>query len=117
MQDTLFTKLVALVFAQLGNDCPVLSGNMSSHISYGSISPSEALIIVSGPSYDLSEWRKNRRIVLTNEFDYASSVNNLGAFMGKSKKSKHWANKSVVRACQIFAAEYPNMEVINNVAI
>ncbi len=116
MDDTLYNELSSLVFTTLKLDCPVMSGNMKSHIEIDAVGNGFTRISVSGPSYDIDEWNKTGAIVHTNEYDYAVSVNNVGAFMGKSKKSKHWANKSVVKSCRAIATKY-DAEVIVNVEL
>ena len=116
MADTLYEELSMLVFTTLNLDCPVMSGNMKNHIEYEEIGNKFTRISVSGPSYDLSEWKRTGSIVFTGEYDYAVSVNEVGAFDGRSSKSRHWANKSIVKACNILAKEY-GAEVIVNVGL
>ena len=115
-KDTLFEELTMLVFTALKLDCPVMSGNMKSGIEYDDIQDDFARIVVSAPSYDISYWKKTGIIEHTDSYNYAVSVNNVGAFMGRSKKSKHWANKSVVKACRAVASAY-NAEVIVDVGL
>lgn len=116
MEINLVQDLTSLVLSSLRLDCPVLSGNMKTFISIESVSQDEITISISGPSYDLALWKKTGQIVHDNEYDYAVSVNDKGAFGGKSKKSKHWANKSIVKACQIKANEW-GAEVVNHLNI
>ena len=114
--DTLFEELAMIVFTALQLDCPVLSGNMGHHIEYEEVGDKFARIAVSGPSYDVKKWEKTGSIEFTHEYDYAISVNKVGAFGGRSTKSKHWANRSVVKACQAIANAH-NAEVIVNVEL
>lgn len=114
--DTLYEELAMLVFTGLQLDCPVLSGNMQNHIEYEEVGSDFTRICVSAPSYELNTWKKTGKIKYTNEYDYAVSVNNVGAFMGRSTKSKHWANKSIVKSCRAIAQNY-NAEVIVNVEL
>ena len=115
-QDTLYEELTMLVFTTLQLDCPVMSGNMKNHIEYEEVGDDFTRISVSGPSYDIDTWKKTGKIEYTDEYDYAVSVNEVGAFMGKSTKSRHWANKSIVKVCRIIAKEY-KAEVIVNVGL
>lgn len=114
--DSLHEELTMLISSTLELDCPVLSGNMSSHINMEELGENFARISISGPSYDLKEYRNTGRIVYTNRYDYAISVNEVGAFLGRSIRSRHWANKSVVKACRAIANRY-NAEVIVNVEL
>lgn len=115
-QDTLYEELKNLVFTTLQLDCPVMSGNMKSNVEFEEVGSLFSRIAISGPSYNISKWQKTGVIEYTGEYDYAVSVNNVGAFNGKSTKSKHWANKSVVKACQAIASKY-GAEVIVNVEL
>ena len=112
--DTLYEELTMLVFTALQLDCPVMSGNMRNHIEFEEVGTNFTRIGISGPSYDIPTWKKTGDIEHTGEYDYAVSVNEVGAFNGKSTKSRHWVNKSIVKVCQILAAEY-GAEVIINV--
>ena len=114
--DTLYEELTMLVFTTLQLDCPVMSGNMKNHIEYEEFGSDFTRIGVSGPSYDIETWKKTGSIEHTGEYDYAVSVNEVGAFMGKSTKSKHWANKSIVKACRTIAGLY-GAEVIVDVGL
>ena len=114
--DSLHEELTMLVMSSLEIDCPVLSGNMSSHIEMEEMNNGFARISISGPSYDLKEYRKTGRIVYTNEYDYAISVNNVGAFNGRSTRSQHWANRALDKACRIIASKY-NAEVVVDVEL
>lgn len=116
MEINLVQDLTMLLLSSLRLDCPVLSGNMKTFISIEDVSEDEITISISGPSYDLKQWRKTGQIIHTNKFDYAPIVNAVGAFGGRSKKSKHWANKSIVKACQIKANEW-GAEVVNHLKI
>lgn len=109
-------KLAVLVLTGLKLDSPVLSGNMKSHINIESVSDSEIVLSISGPSYDLPKWEETGQIIYTNEYDYALSVDTLGAFGGKSKKSKRWIEKSLKKSCDIKANEW-EAEVVCNVQL
>lgn len=112
----LFNELTMLVYTNLQLECPILSGNMSSHIEIEEIQDKYAVISISGPSYDLKKYAKEGIIEYTGEFDYAISVNNVGAFGGRSEKSKHWANRSIANACKIIGQIY-NAEVVMDVEL
>lgn len=116
VNDEILNKLSSLLSTTLQLDCPILSGNMSHHIQIDSIAENESIISVSGPSYDTSEWQKTGVIRYNDKYDYAISVNNAGAFGGRSTKSKHWVNKTCAKVCQIIGKEY-DMEVIVNVEL
>lgn len=115
-QENLFNELTMLVFSTLKIDCPILSGNMFNNIEMEDLQKDFARIGISGPSYDLKKWRQEGIIEHTGLYDYAVSVNNVGAFNGKSKKSKHWANRSIVNACRVIGQIY-NAEVIIDVEL
>lgn len=115
-ENDLFNELTMLVYTNLQLDCPILSGNMSSHIEIEDLQDKYAVISISGPSYDLKKWAKEGVIEYTGEFDYAISVNNVGAFGGRSEKSKHWANRSIANAIKIIGQIY-NAEVVIDVEL
>ena len=116
MKDTLYQELTMLIYTVLQLDCPVMSGNMQEHINYEQVENDFSRISISAPSYDVEWWKRTKQIEYTGEYDYAVSVNNVGAFMGKSTKSKHWVNKSIVKACEAIAPSY-NAEVIVDVEL
>ena len=111
--DSLFVELTNLVKTALELDCPILSGNMKDHIELENVNENNALISISGPSYDVHYWEKTGIIKYTGDYDYAVSVNGVGAFGGKSTKSKHWVNKSIVKTCQIIASKYGAKVIID----
>ena len=115
-KDTLYQELTMLVYTTLRLDCPIMSGNMQNHIDFEEIGNDFARIGISGPSYDVETWKRTGQIEYNGKYDYAVSVNEVGAFMGRSQRSKHWVNKSLVKACRIVAQEY-NAEVIVNVEL
>lgn len=117
MQDTLFAELKSLVHEVVKLDCPILSGNMKTYIKVESIGQKEMTISISGPSYDFNKWKKTGIIQHTGEYDYAISVNKLGAFFGRSQKSKHWLNKALNKACNIVAANNEGVEIINELEL
>jgi hypothetical protein len=112
----MFQQLTNIVFTKLALECPILSGNMQHHIVNESFGTKEATISISGPSYDIAKWRRTGQIVHDGKYDYAISVNNVGAFNGKSKKSQHWVNKSLATSCEIIGKLY-NAEVIVDVEL
>lgn len=116
MKDDLFTHLTFLVFNNLKMECPILSGNMLNHIKIEDIQPKFVRIAIAGPSYDLRKWRQEGVIEYTGLYDYAVSVNNVGAFGGRSTKSRHWANRTIVNACKVIGQIY-NAEVVVNVEL
>ena len=113
-ENTLFSELVSLVNTSLLLNCPVLSGNMKANVQIEDIESNFARISISAPSYDISKWKKTGIIEHDGKYDYAISVNEVGAFGGKSTKSKHWVNKTIVNACRIIGSLY-NAEVVVNV--
>ena len=117
MQDTLFAELKSLVHEVVKLDCPILSGNMKAYIKIESIGQNEMTISISAPSYDLKKWKKTGVIQHTGEYDYAISVNKLGAFWGRSRKSQYWLNKSLNKACNIVAANNEGVEVVNELEL
>lgn len=112
--DTLYQELVSLVYSTLLLDCPVMSGNMQHHIKYEEVGSDFTRISISGPSYDIKKWRTTGEIEYDGEYDYAISVNNVGAFNGRSTKSKHWVQKALVKASRAIASSY-RAEVIVDV--
>lgn len=114
--DSLYAELVSLVYSTLLLDCPVMSGNMQHHIEHEEVGSNFTRISISGPSYDISKWRTTGEIEHDGKYDYAVSVNNVGAFAGRSKKSRHWANKAIVKACRMVGALH-GAEVIVNVEL
>ena len=114
--DNLHQELSMLILTALQMDSPVLSGNMKTNIEMVEMSGDTAKIVISAPSYDIAKWRKTGMIEYTGEYDYALSVNNLGAFHGRSQKSKHWVNKSLEKVCKIIANQY-GAEVIVDVEL
>lgn len=112
----MFEQLASLIATNLIIDCPILSGNMQSSIKFKDYIEGKATIEISGKSYNISKWEETGKIEYTGEYDYAISVNKVGAFGGKSKKSKHWANKSVVNSVKQLASVF-GYEVIVDVDI
>lgn len=112
----IYDELNSLILTNLKLNCPVMSGNMQSHIDVEESGDGYTRVVISGPSYDINKWKKTGAIILTNEYDYAASVNEKGAFEGRSKKSRHWANKSILAACKAIASVY-GAEVIINVEL
>lgn len=113
-EDEIFIRLTELVFTTLGLDCPILSGNMQHHIDYEDKQDDYVQIVISAPSYDIAKWQKTGMIEYNGKFDYALSVNQVGAFNGRSKKSKHWVDKAIEKCCKAIGSEF-NAKVSINV--
>ena len=109
-------QLSGLIKMFLQSESPILSGNMQSSIKFKDYVLGKATIEISGKSYNISKWEETGKIEYTGEYDYAISVNKVGAFGGRSKKSKHWANKSVVNSVKQLASVF-GYEVIVDVDI
>lgn len=97
-----FERLVETVYSNLKKDCPVLSGNMKAHIKIIAKDSKNAIIEISGPTYDMTELDKNGVFEYVGG-DYAYSVNKKGAFGGRSTKSKGWVNRSLINSCNSVA--------------
>lgn len=88
-----------LLFMNLVNRSPVLSGNMRMNIKCGMSTPTECQIVIEAPFYDLKEWKRSGVIKRTGETkngktDYAYWVNELGGF-ATHNKSEHWVNRAI----------------------
>ena len=121
MQDTLFAELKSLVYESTKFNCPRLSGNMHSHIKLMSSTGDEMVLCIAAPYYDLNKWKRTGRIeytgaVINGKTDYAELVNRLGAF-GRNRKSKHWLNIAIYKACRVLAANHEEVEVINELEL
>lgn len=110
----MYQELIVLIYSTLLIDCPVLSGNMQHHIEWEEVGHDFARIVIKGPSYDIHKWMTTGEIERDGKYDYAVSVNEVGAFNGRSKKSKHWVDKAIDKACNTIASIY-GAEVIRNV--
>lgn len=110
----MYQELIVLIYSTLLIDCPVMSGNMQHHIEWEEVGKDFARIVIKAPSYDIKEWMRTGNIEHDGKYDYAVSVNEVGAFNGRSKKSQHWVDKAVKKACETIAGLY-GAEVINNV--
>lgn len=112
MEDVnILMKIANLVMTELSINCPVLSGNMKSHIEITEIGDDEITICISAPFYDLKEWKKSGVInyigspkKYPNFTDYAMWVNKMGAF-GRHNKSQYWANRAVYNSASTIANE------------
>ena len=116
----MINELYSLVYSQLLFSSPVLSGNMKSHISIVSVEPKEITIAIEAPFYDMNEWKKTGKIVLTGKTygeitDYAEWVNKSGGF-GKHNQSMHWVNR-VLNECCLAIANQKGAEVINELPL
>jgi len=113
MEDiTLLTKIQGLLNSNLIINSPVMSGNMQSRIMSRKKDNRTFEIEITAPNYDIAHWQKTDQIVIIGDYDYAASVNALGAFGGRSTKSKHWVNKTVINTIKTISALYVNTEVI-----
>lgn len=115
-------QLYTLLNENLYLSCPVLSGNMRSHIDMNTVlkDSEEVEIVISAPFYDLKEWEKNKRIVFTGDIvngmhDYAYWVNALGAF-GKGGRDVNWVHRAIYEVCCAIAGEH-NAVVINKLPL
>lgn len=98
-----------LLFMNLLQKSPVLSGNMQSLIQCGLTTPSQAEIVIEAPFYDMKKWKKEGVVVHTGEnkkgyTDYAEWVNMLGGF-ATHNKSEHWVNKAIYEVVTEIANE------------
>ena len=111
--------------------CPILSGNMARHITKregGLYNGGE--IVISGPSYDLKNWKKTGKavpmktwretskgkMVKTYAFDYAFWVNEYGAFgtsHHNSLPSKGWVDRTVALSVSSVGARWGAEVIIN----
>ena len=104
---TAFEELQQLIYYNLIVNAPILSENTQNMISalglYG-LDPvnNEARILVTAPSYDMNQWKKNKVIIHNYDYDYAKSTNERGGF-GKHNDSEHWVNRVINKCCEEFA--------------
>lgn len=113
-------RLFNLLNAVLTTNCPVLSGNTKTHIEIKSVSEHEIVLCISAPFYDLKEWKKSGKIVYTGKSyngvtDYASAVNQFGAFH-TFNKSQYWVNRSCYETGKVIASEI-GAELINELPL
>lgn len=109
-----------LLFINLYNKAPILSGNMQMSIQCGLTSPSESEIVIEAPFYDMKKWKKNGVIVRTGEningkTDYAYWVNELGGF-ATHNASEHWVNRCIYEVMTEIANEM-GAELINKLPL
>lgn len=107
---TVAEELKYNLYYQLVMQSPVLSGNMQMMISalgLNGLDPmnNEERILITAPSYDDKKWRKEGVIVHTYKYDYANTVNEVGAF-GSHNKSEHWVNRVINEVCDEIARKY-----------
>ena len=112
--------LQSLLFMNLLNKSPVLSGNMVTSIGCGLTTPKQAEIIIEAPFYDLNKWKKDKTIVRTGEIkrgytDYAALVNEVGGF-GTHNKSENWVNRAIFEVVSEIANGI-NATVINRLEL
>jgi len=116
----MINQLYSLIYSNLYLQSPVLSGNMQSHIRVDSIKPKEITIVIEAPFYDMKEWSKTGRILLTGDSyngitNYAQWVNDIGAF-GTRNDSMHWVNRVLYVCCKAIAVQ-EGAEVINELPL
>ena len=109
-----------LLFMNLINKSPVLSGNMQMNIQCGMTTPSECEIIIEAPFYDMKQWKKNGVIKRTGEningkTDYAYWVNEMGGF-ATHNQSEHWVNRCMYEVALEFANRLGG-EIINKLPL
>ena len=110
----------SLLFMNLVNKSPILSGNMQMNIQCGITTPSECEIVIEAPFYDMKKWKKDKVIVKTGEnfkgkTDYAYWVNELGGF-ATHNKSEHWVNRCMYEVALEIANQL-GAEVINRLPL
>lgn len=115
-EELLVRQLGTFVRNSLIQNCPVLTGNLVSHIKFTSYNEHSANIKMSGINYNATRWRetdvfryykkdyknskgKNMR------FDYANWLNIYGAF-GRGRRDIGWVNNAVLSAVRSFAGAY-----------
>lgn len=113
-------SIQSLLFMDLVNSSPVLSGNMKMNIHCGVNTPKECQVIIEAPFYDLTKWKKDGTIIKTGEnikgkTDYAYWVNEAGGF-GRHNKSEHWVNRSMYEVALQIATQL-GAEVINKLPL
>lgn len=109
-----------LLFMNLVNKAPTLSGNMKMNIRCGISKPSETQIVIEAPFYDLNKFKQKGIIIHTNEnkngkTDYAYYVNVAGGF-ATNNASKNWVNRAIYEVITEIANEM-NAEVINKLPL
>ena len=92
-------SIQSLLFNNLVNESPILSGNMKANIKCSVTTPMECEVVIEAPFYDIDKWEKEGIIVKTGESrggitDYAKLVNEMGGFMTHNK-SEHWVNRAI----------------------
>ena len=104
-------KMIYLLDGLLPISCPVLSGNMKSHISIVEVKDREATICIEAPFYDVAEFERTGKLVYIGSpqkypdvTDYAMWVNEKGAF-GKHNKSQFWVNRVCNEVAETIASE------------
>ena len=117
-------ELAKLVKTNLIMGSPVLSGNLKMQNILTQIQPygNGFKLIISAPLYDVKKWKKTGMIQpikpspdFPNITDYAMWLNDRGAF-NTHNRSEHWANRSIVQACLVYANQI-GAEVINELEL
>ena len=110
--ELLVRQLGTFVRNSLIQNCPVLTGNLVSHIKFTSYNENSANIKMSGLNYNSTRWRETdvlryykKDAGTTKHFDYANWLNVFGAF-GQGRRDVGWVNKAVLSAVRSFAGSY-----------
>lgn len=114
--ELLVRQLGTFVRNSLIQNCPVLTGNLVSHIKFTSYNENSANIKMSGLNYNSTRWRETdvfryyKKGALNSKgqnmrFDYANWLNIYGAF-GRGGKDIGWVNRAVLSAVRSFAGSY-----------
>jgi hypothetical protein len=111
-EELLVRQLGTFVRNSLIQNCPVLTGNLVSHIKFTSYNEHSANIKMSGINYNATRWREtdvfryySKASGSNRYFDYANWLNIFGAF-GRGRKDVGWVNKAVLNAVRSFAGSY-----------
>lgn len=97
--------MTTLIVNSLIANCPVLSGNLKTHVSLDSFAFDKCTIKMVGRMYDTDRFVREGRVVYTGKGDYANYLNTVGAF-GQGGKDVGWATKAVMSALKSFASYY-----------
>lgn len=114
--DVTTEQIQSLLFMNLVNKSPILSGNMQMNINCGLTSPSESQIVIEAPFYDMKKWKKDKVIIPTGDSirgktDYVYWVNEMGGF-ATHNQSEHWVNRSIYEVA-LEIASMMGAEIIN----
>jgi hypothetical protein len=115
-EELLVRQLGTFVRDSLIQNCPVLTGNLVSHIKFTSYSEHTANIKMSAMNYNTRKWKTYDVMRFYNDyasnrkgqylrFDYANWLNIYGAF-GRGRRDIGWVNNAVLSAVRSFAGAY-----------